>query len=195
MTQTQYSTCQNQACKNFLEWPMNNLASSFQSHIFSAELNNATSARDLRPLLKAETSKKGLGDNFENGSGGVFQKSLKMMYFFKLVWKRVHCQTVFEKIPHPGARAPVDRGQGPGPRPQPGGVFFQTQFENGSFVQNSLKNINFSIFLRNTPRTYFQKCHGVIFFNVSPFHKGCKSIGLIIINPHVDRGDWLAKTE
>ena len=44
-------------------------------------------ARDtwnLHPLLKGETLKKWLGDNFENGSGGVFQKSLKKGYFFKL---------------------------------------------------------------------------------------------------------------
>ena len=62
---------------------------------------------NLRPLLKGETLKKWLGDIFENGSGGVVQKSLnkgvlfqtilktgtifklglKMDPFFKIVWK------------------------------------------------------------------------------------------------------------
>ena len=42
---------------------------------------------DLHPLWKVETLKKWLRDIFENGSGGVFQKSLKREYFFKLFWK------------------------------------------------------------------------------------------------------------
>ena len=113
---------------------------------------------NLRSLLKGETLKKWLGDNFENGSGGVFQKSLKKGSTFSNYFeKSVHFQTEFEKIPHPGARARVDRGQGPGPRPQPGGVFFQTQFENEPFFQNSLKKYPlFQTCLKNTPRPIFK---------------------------------------
>ena len=99
---------------------------------YRLNLSYATS-RDSRPLLKGETLKKWLGDKFENGSGGVFQKSLKKGILSQTILKKwVHFQTVFETIPHPGARVRVDRGQGPGPRPQPGGVFFQTQFEKGT---------------------------------------------------------------
>ena len=91
---------------------------------------------DLRPLLKSETLKKWLGDIFENGSGGVFQNSLKKGALFQTNLKKGCIFKLFlKKIPHPWARAWVDRGQGPGPRPQPGGLFFQTQFENGHFFK------------------------------------------------------------
>ena len=72
------------------------------------------------------------------GLGRVVQKSLKQCCTFSnQIEKNIHFQTA-----PPGARAWVDRGQGPGPRPQPGRVFFQTQFENGPFFQNSLKKVS-----------------------------------------------------
>ena len=92
------------------------------------------------------------------GLGVFFQKRLnKEVRFQTILKKHFHFQTVFEKIPHPGGRARVDRGQGPGPRPQPGGVSFQTQFENGPFFQNSLKTYSlFQTFLKNVPRPIFK---------------------------------------
>ena len=104
---------------------------------------------NLRPLLKGETLKKWLGDIFENGSGCVFQKSLKKGVLFQTILKkRVHFH--------------------PGPRPRPGGVFFQTQFENGPFFQNSLKKVvPFSNFFEKHTQTHFQNCHQATF---SKFH-------------------------
>ena len=122
-----------------------------------------------------------LGDNFENGSGGVFQTSLKKgVCFSNYFEKRVHFQTVFEKIPHPGARARVDRGQGPGPRPQPGG--FKLSLKMDPVFQNSLKKYTlFQTFLKNMPRPIFKKLSRRHFFKVSPSHKGCKSLNVAIL--------------
>ena len=90
----------------------------------------------MRPLLKGETLKKWLGDIFENGSGAVFQKSLKNGVLFQTILKeRVRFQTEFEQIPQPVGAGVLGPGPGPpGPWP-PGGVFFQKQFENGPFFK------------------------------------------------------------
>ena len=92
-------------------------------------------ASNLHPLWKGATLKKWIGDNFENGSGGVFQKSLKMGVLFQTILKnRVHFQTEFEKVPHPVGAWVLGPGPGPpGPWP-PGGVIFQKRFENYSFL-------------------------------------------------------------
>ena len=90
----------------------------------------------MRPLLKGETLKTWLGDNFENGSGGCFSKKFENDGTFSKYFENMfHVQTDFEKIPHPGARARVDRGQGPGPRPQPGGVFFKLSLKMDPFFK------------------------------------------------------------
>ena len=46
------------------------------------------STSNLRPSLKDETLKNWLGDNFENGSGGVVQKSLKKGIRFQTILKK-----------------------------------------------------------------------------------------------------------
>ena len=43
---------------------------------------------NLRPLLKGETLKKWLGDNFEKGLRPVFQKSLKKGICFQTILKK-----------------------------------------------------------------------------------------------------------
>ena len=73
---------------------------------------------NLRPLLKGETLKNWPGDNFENGSGSVFQKSLKKGILFQTILKKGSIFKLFLKnypTRGPGPGWTGARAQDPGP--------------------------------------------------------------------------------
>lgn len=91
---------------------------------------------NLHPLLKGETLKKQIRDNFENPSGGPFQNSLKNGVRFQTILKKGFILKLsLKKYPRPG---PGGLGQGPGPRP-PWGICIQTQFEMTPFLKKILE--------------------------------------------------------
>ena len=100
-------------------------------------MREASTIRDLRPLLKGETLKKWLGDILENESGGAFQNSLKKGNSFSNYFeKRIHFQTVFEKNTPPGGQGPG--GPGPGPRtqaPTGWGIFVKLSLKMDPFLK------------------------------------------------------------
>ena len=111
---------------------------------------------NLRPLLKGETLKKWLGDIFKIGLGTFFKKVKKMVYFFKLFWKKGPCSNWVWKNTHPGARAQVDRGQGPGPTTG-WGIIFKLSLKMDPVLKIVWKHISFfKLFLKTHPRPIFE---------------------------------------
>ena len=114
------------------------------------------------------------------GLGVFFKKSLKKGVLFQTILKKGPIfKLSLKKYPTrlgPGSWALAPVHPGPGPRV---GYFFKNSLKMHHFLKIVWKTTPFFKLFRKTPPDPFSKMSRSHFFKVSPFHKGCKSIGML----------------